>query len=109
MTLLGNILCTPLHSSTGRPVKTLEGHADLVTGVRMLSDLRLVSVGRDGMIFLWEGGTGHWVDQGHGREDWDDQRQTKCPRIAALEEEAAEVEFMPAIMRNYLREGDPPR
>jgi hypothetical protein len=82
----------------------------------MLSDHRLVSVGKDGMVFLWEGGErDQWLD--HVREDeWNSQRRKKCPRLQDLEEEEAgeRVEFMPAIMRNYLREGEaapapPPR
>lgn len=50
----GDILITPLHSSTGEPIGVLSGHMDMVSAVQILPDATVVSCGRDGMIFVWE-------------------------------------------------------
>eukprot|EP00602_Paraphysomonas_sp_CaronLab_P010058 CAMPEP_0185037324 /NCGR_PEP_ID=MMETSP1103-20130426/31563_1 /TAXON_ID=36769 /ORGANISM="Paraphysomonas bandaiensis, Strain Caron Lab Isolate" /LENGTH=129 /DNA_ID=CAMNT_0027575249 /DNA_START=269 /DNA_END=655 /DNA_ORIENTATION=- len=49
----GNILLTPMHSSTGQPIHILRGHLDVVNGTQLLPTGRAISCGRDGMIFLW--------------------------------------------------------
>jgi WD40 repeat protein len=92
---------SPLHSSTGTTVRTLNGHLDSATSVQMLSDYRVVSTGADGMIFLWDGG-GREREEKEELEDWIEKRKRPFPN-----EEESEEEFIPPILQNYLREGGP--
>jgi hypothetical protein len=97
-------MLAPLHSSTGATVRTLNGHLERATSVQMLSDYRVISAGADGMIFLWDGG-GREREEREEIEDWIEKRKKPGPH----EEEAeSEEEFIPPILRNYVREGGVP-
>lgn len=52
----GAMVVSALHSPTGDPLRELQGHLDDVLSLQIFSDnSRVVSAGRDGMIFIWEG------------------------------------------------------
>jgi WD40 repeat protein len=52
----GDICIVPLHSSIGKPLKTLSGHVNSVNSIiyRGNEHDQIISAGKDGMIFLWE-------------------------------------------------------
>lgn len=97
---IDDILLTPLHSTTGEPVNVLNGHLDQISGIQILSDYRVISVGHDGMIFLWDESQ-HIQDLEDEQVDWlDDVKDGKNGDDNDIF--SGENEFIPNILRNYL-------
>ena len=89
---------TPLHSATGEPIKVLKGHLDQISGIQILSDYRIISVGLDGMIFLWDGTQeSHNSDyEQQQNDDWSNNHNDDD------NDKNKEIEFIPNILRNYM-------
>lgn len=100
---IGDILLTPLHSSTGEPIKVLSGHLDQISGIQVLSDYRVVSVGIDGMIFLWDQSQELQDLETEHNNDWLNEQEKEINN-KNNEDIFEEREFIPNILRNYMSE-----